>query len=38
MEKDAKIWKSPEIDKQEQQEIRKFASKEHKVNGKVFFI
>ena len=31
-EKDANIWKSPEIDKQEQEETKKYASKEHKVN------
>ena len=30
-EKDANIWKSPEIDRQEQEETKKYASKEHKV-------
>jgi len=30
-EKDKEIWKPPEIDRQEQEEIKKFASKEHKV-------
>ena len=31
-EKDAHIWKSPEIDRAEQEEIKKYTTKDHKVN------
>ena len=31
-EKDANIWKAPEIDREEAQEIKKFASPSHQVH------
>ena len=32
-EKDANVWKPPEIDRQEVEEIKKFASPAHQVGG-----
>ena len=37
-EKDAHIWKSPEIDRAEQEEIKKYTTKDHEVNmGLIIF-
>ena len=34
-EKDANIWKPPEIDHKEVEEVKKFASKEHQVSNSI---